>query len=167
MLNWLSLQSSLDGNTIRLRVVFNVLDVVEETPCSPGAQLHIAMSTPQLDHKSMPGLSWQQGRSCEGFQKWAERHFQRETNCFGPDTADVPFHPTQNGDPCSPCGINKEIRSAIAALQFYFCYCNLVSARQGSMLAQWKRLAQFCFTAVLCGNFSTGLSLPPGRCEFS
>lgn len=37
VLNWLSLQSSLDGNTVRLRVVFNVLDVGEKTPCSPGA----------------------------------------------------------------------------------------------------------------------------------
>lgn len=44
-------KSSLDGNAVRLTVVFNALDVGEETPCSPSAQLH-----PQHGlHMPMPG----------------------------------------------------------------------------------------------------------------
>lgn len=133
---------------------------------TPQCGLHSCITGPSL------GPSRQQGSSWEWFQKQAERHFQRETSCFRADTADVSLYLTQNSNPCNPCGANTEAQSAVAALQFsatplhqfYFGYCDLVSARQASMQRKW--LAPFCFTAVLCGNSPPRASLPPGHCVF-
>jgi hypothetical protein len=93
------------------------------------------------------------------------RNRQRGTPLFQSRHCTCPsVHRTATLAASSPCGVNTEAQRAVAALlfsrtplrQFYFCYCDLVSAMQDSMLVQ------FCFTAVPCGNASLRAPLPPG-----
>lgn len=100
-------QSHLDGN-VRLTVVFYALDVKEEMPSSPSAQLH-----PQHGLGTVGlcgGPSWHQGGwSWEPSQKLAERHFQRETCCFRQTLHRS--HLTQNHNARDPCSVSGSGRT--------------------------------------------------------